>query len=511
MPIQTVQNCGAIGVVADVSPGELPINGWSDASNVKFVAGYAQRVGGYANVFSAPSITPYALFSYSALTKFFVHCGTQKVFVDDGTTRTEITPATPFSGAIDDRWTGGSFNGILILNNGIDQPQYWNGNVATDLANITGWNANWRCGFMRPYRNFLIAGDITKSGTRYSSLVKWSSLADPGALPASWDETNPAVEAGEQPLADSPDALVDALPLGDQMIVYKERGMYALQPSGDSSIFRFTRIPWDVGMLTRGCGAVTPLGHVVLTASDVILHNGGQPRSLVSDRMRKWLFDRIDQTNWKRCYVVANNNTSEVWVCFPEFGQSSCTKALIWNWLTDTFGVSTLPSTTCGAQGVAAFGSDTWAADTSTWNSDVTAWDQSAFGDTQTNLLMATTGPGLIAFEKSNDFAGGVVAASLTRKHLCIDGDPTRYKLLKAVRLRVDGPPGLALSVSAAGTGTADVEPTFSSTSTFTVGTSLKADVLASGRFHSLQITSSGTMPWRIKSMDLEYETQGMY
>lgn len=511
MPVANIKNCGQYGVVNDVSAVELPPNAWSDALNIRFPSGYAQRIGGYSTVYTAPTVTPYALFSYSSATaKFFAHAGTARVFVDDGTTRTDITPVTPYAGNIDDRWTGGSFNGLLILNNGVDQPQYWNGNTATKLATITNWNANWRCAAMRPFKNYLIAMDVTKSGTRYPYLVKWSSLADPGALPT-WDETNPTLEAGEQPLADSPDALIDGYPLGDQFILYKERSMYAMQPSGDSFVFRITRLPWDVGMLYRGCAAVTPLGHVVLTAGDLIIHNGGAPKSLLNDRMRRWLFTRIDSNNWRRCYLVANNASNEVWICFPESGQTDCTLALVWNWETDTFGVVALPHTTCGAQGITSFGFPTWNSDNNSWDSDATAWDETMLGDTQTKMLMGTTAPLIISYDTANDFNGVAFTSFVSRKHLCVDGDPMRYKLVRSIRPRIDAQAGTVVNIQIGSTATSDVEPTYSSAVPFTVGSSIKADVLASGRFHSLKFSSTGTMPWRIRSYDLEYEQEGLY
>ena len=44
--------------------------------------------------------------------------------------------------------------------------------------------------YCSPVQNYLIALDLTKSGTRYPHMVKWSAAADPGTVPASWDETD---------------------------------------------------------------------------------------------------------------------------------------------------------------------------------------------------------------------------------------------------------------------------------------------------------------------------------
>jgi len=82
------------------------------------------------------------------------------------------------------------------------------------------------------------------------------------------------LDAGEVDIAETPDLLVDALHLGDALIVYKERSMYAVRYVGYPAIFAVQRLPGDSGMLFRGCGAMTPLGHVVLTAGDVVLNTG---------------------------------------------------------------------------------------------------------------------------------------------------------------------------------------------------------------------------------------------
>ena len=117
----TVDNCGA-GIAADLSPEELGSGVWSSSLNVRFNNGYAERFKGTTQAFDTPSVTPYFITPYATTTaRYWVHAGLNAIYVDDGTTRTNITGSAP-SGAVDDRWTGGSVNGVLILNNGVDQP-----------------------------------------------------------------------------------------------------------------------------------------------------------------------------------------------------------------------------------------------------------------------------------------------------------------------------------------------------------------------------------------------------
>lgn len=139
MTFQTIPSAGQYGYIADALPQELPPNGWSFVQNIRFRDGYAERFNGSGQVFTTPSVTPYFITPYRVGTsKYWVHAGLANVYVDDGTTRTNLTPVSPYTGGVDDRWTGGSASGVLVINNGVDQPQFWGGNVANKFANLTG-------------------------------------------------------------------------------------------------------------------------------------------------------------------------------------------------------------------------------------------------------------------------------------------------------------------------------------------------------------------------------------
>jgi hypothetical protein len=587
MPIVKITDCGR-GWNPDLSPEELETGVWSSVTNMRFLSGYAQRFAGIASVFTAPSITPYWIGAYQTTTKkYWVHAGTQKVFVDDGTTRTEITrlttsqvstityatttatltttsahglssgnsvtvygaipsvyngtytitvtgattfnytvASTPssnattpgwvigpsaavsnFTGTQDDRWTGGVLGGVLTMNNAVDIPVYWDS--TNSLRNLTGWNSNWRCQSLVPFKNYLVALNITKSSTAYPHMVKWSHAAVAGTIPTSWDETDTTKDAGEQDLAETSDLLVDALPLGDVLAVYKERSCYEMRFVGQPFIFQFRKMPGEYGMLARGCGVNTPLGNVVLSAGDVILNTGQGMVSIADGLVRKYIFDNLTSDNYKRAFVASNPQRNEVLICFPFAGSTLCNKACVWNWLTKTWGLRDLSSVTYAAVGQIDYTTtSTWSADSERWDWDLTTWTGNEYAPNEARLMLATT-TAIKAFDVgSSDDGVNALTGTLQRTGMTLD-DPYTNKLVRAVYPRVDGAAAGTLSVRVGAAMTPDATPTWSSPVTFTVGSSSKADVFAQGRY--LAVEFSGSLAYRVRSFDLDVISTGAY
>ena len=153
MAIVTIPKSGEYGVIKDQPAQELPINAWSDSANIRFREGGAERFKGEKQLFDTPTVTPYWLQQYNQGGKrWWIHAGTGKLFADDGVgARAEITPTSAPTGAIDDRWTGGVMNGVLVANNGVNVPLYWGGTGA--MASLPAWPAATRVASLRPYKN----------------------------------------------------------------------------------------------------------------------------------------------------------------------------------------------------------------------------------------------------------------------------------------------------------------------------------------------------------------------
>lgn len=440
---------------------------------------------------------------------------TYALTVDPGTSATRIgrligpgAAVNNFTGAIDDRWTGGVLGGVLVMNNGVDAPQYWGGG-AQKLQTLPGWNAAWTAQVIIPFKNYLVALDVTKSGTRNRNLVKWSVAAVPGAIPDSWDETDLNREAGELDIAETPDFLVDALPMGDSLFIYKERSMYVLRSIPSQLIFQVQRLPGDSGMLARGCGAVTPVGHVVLTPGDVVLNTGQGVTSIANGQVRRYIFNNIDSTNYKRAFVTTNPQRNEVLVCFPLTGSSTCNKAAVWNWVDKTWGFRDIGDTTYGAVGqVDEITQGTWASDSESWDLDVTTWGESAYAPNEARLLLSQLTQ-IAAFDASGSDDGvNPVVGTLERTGMYFD-DAQAYKLMRGVWPRIDAPTGSVVTFTPGAAAVPHGVPTWGAPVSFVVGQDPKADFFAQGRYNALRISCAA--PWRIRAMDVDVVKTGKF
>lgn len=511
----TIPLVGEFGLIKDIPSQELPVNAWSDASNIRFREGAAERFRGEQMLFGAPTVTPYWLQQYNQGGKrWWIHAGLSAIFADNGVARQTITPSSAPTGAVDDRYTGGVLNGVLVANNGVDIPWYWGGTGV--MQTLPGWDANERAAVIRPFKNVLVALDVTKNWAttkdRFPHMVKWSAPAVPGAVPTSWDETDPTKLAGELDLAEETSLMVDALPLADSLVIYKEQSMYAMTATGGSDVFRFQRLPGSLGALARGCVASTPIGHVVLTTGDVILHSGQGPKSIISGVLRRWLFNTIDSTNRKRAFVVTNPAANEVWICFPELGKAACTLALVWNWDSNTWGVRTLNNVTYGAIGQLDYTiTSTWAsAGTEVWGDAAKAWNQDELSPAQSRLLTANTSPSINAVDVSATFNGTPFTSRLARAGLSFDA-PERVKYIRALYPRIDAAAGTKVQIELGASMDAETSPIWSPPVEYTVGGTFKADAFASGRFLSIRFSSLDNQPWRIRSIDVDLRLGGSY
>jgi hypothetical protein len=523
--ILPVDNVGQFGVVTDLRPHEMPLNAWSAARNVRFRDGYLEKFKGHSEVFATPLWAPYWLLPVQSGPNFFwLYASLAKVGATDMSSHADITRASggDYSADANIGWTGGVLGGIPVINNGVDPPQMWNTpSLATDLANLTNWPASTSCRSLRVFKQFLLALDVTKSGTRYSQMVKWSHPADPLTVPTSWDETDPTIDAGEFNLSETGDAVVDAFPLRDVMLLYKQYSTWAMQFIGGVNIFRFYKVFDSFGAFTRRTAVEFFSGqHVVFTGDDVVLHDGQRADSILKKRLRQALIGQIDTTNYQKAFLTTNYDLFEVWICFPETGSTFPTKALVWNWRDNTWGFRDLPATGFIVPGVvdpAAAGSS-WDSDGASWDSDTAAWDDLTFDPSRRRLLGGIPGSTkLILLDETQQQLGVDMTSYVERTGLGFPlkkeapPDFTTRKLLRTLWPRIEGTDGGVVSISIGSQEKVDGPVTYSSSVGYVIGQTDFVDVLVEGRLHALKFESADNIEWRLHGYDVDIVPVGMY
>lgn len=529
MPILKVVNTGKVGLVKDIPPHELPIEAWSETVNVRFCDNKAKKITGHELAYT-PSIAPLALLAVPTKTNYYwVYAGIAKVYAVDALTavHTDITRIVggDYTADSDINWNGGILGGVPILNNGVDEPQMWLPvGVGTPLANLTNWPASTTARVIRPFKNALIAADITKGGTNTPELVKWSHPADPGTVPISWDETDTTKDTGEYPLSDSKGGILDMLPLHDVNVIYKEHSTWGMQFTGGPFVYRFYKIFSNVGMLTQRCVAEHKGNHFVVTEDDIVVHDTRHVQSVLDNRMRRWLHNIIDPTYYRRCFVINNKRAKEMWFCFPENNETECTMALIWNWKDNTVFVRDLPNILDGNVGLVDVPGGTTFNDLSgTFNEQTQAFDAGVPSRSVEALLLAkydVTTPVLYKGDSTAQFAGTSFLSKVERQALPLVGSGKRgeetfdiqsYKTVRAIWPHFDAQAGTTLNVYVGAQSDFATGVQWNGPFPFVVGTDQKIDCLVTGRIISIRYEATTNVDWSLQGYDVDVEFRGAF
>ena len=517
MPLIRIQQTGAIGVNRDLSAHELPNNAWTDARNVRFLDGLAYQFYGHGEVYASPAYAPQHLLPCTvAGARYWIYATAGKVFavtISGGVAvHTDITHLTPRTGVVN-QWTSTLLSGIPILNSGdtTHVPMSWNLNLGNKFVDLANWPANTYCKSLRAFRNYLVALNVTKAGTNYPFMVKWSHPADPGSVPSSWDHTDATKDAGETDLAEGTDSIVDGLQLRDAFMIYKEGSCWRMDYTGGAYVFRFSKVLGTSGALNRNCIVEVDGFHVVLTGSDVLVHDGQSAVSVLDKQTRRYLFQNIDVDGTGRCFVFKNPFFNEVFICYPSIGSTSCDMAMVWNYVDKTVSFREIPNLHHAGFGPVDNGlQGLWSQDSAPWDSDLSLWGGPDFVPGAARTLMASASTKLYLLDASSSFDGVIPSAYLERRGMSF-GAPERVKLVRGIRPRIVGSTGQTVNVRIGASDDPFADPTWGPLMQHTIGQTVANDCLVSGRYIAVRFETGSAYQWRLDSYDLDIELQGMW
>lgn len=397
-----------------------------------------------------------------------------------------------FTGAQDDRWSGGNLNGVWIMSNPADGLYSWNGSTSRKLTPLYGGAASTtRIGYVadvsRVFRDFIIQLAPTISSVKYPYRVVWSTLAEPGSLPTSFTAATTNL-AGDVDKTGS-GQLVDCLDWGGMNYIYGPTGYVRQRYIPNSNdVFEFTPAGTQ-GLLARGCVVNTPKGQVFLTPEkDVRIHQGGESVSIAQGRVKNWLKSNINTTYEARSFLCVNAQFNEVWIVFPATGQTACNRALIWNWETDTWGDRSLSGMLYAVDGMVPTGVST-----------------------SRSMVLSTSAPKVGLVDSGTTDLGSAISYTFERVGMH-GGDRNSMKMFHTSRPVLDAPNATTATVYHGSSSTPDGTVTYDTGQTFTHNTTIQIDGFPDvGRYMAWKMTGTGTGQEKLRSVDVEFSISGKY
>jgi hypothetical protein len=426
-------------------------------------------------------------------------------------------------------WTGTNFNSRAIMNNRIDHPQSINGPLSAmiDLPNwgataggaVNGapWGITSRCEVIRGYKNYLMALDCyDETGTRYPSMVRWSSPAEAGDVPPSWDPLIVGEQAGLYVLADTPGAIVDGVTLGDYFMIYKTDSVWQVQFIGGDFVMSFRKVFGDeAGCLAKECIAEFDGQHFVLTATGAYITNGQTKAEIMEQWVKDAFFgkDGAASATIQESKVVADHNNKEIWIYYISNESESgwADRALIYNWEIQKWTIRDLTGISYIAEGVVEE-----ITGVNDWDSSTDQWDENSTEVWNSDLPISPVDRGLLLCDYvntvfyKNEFGENLVDTPVVGriKRIGIDfDDDANFKYLTRIIPHVIGINPVTVTIFASDN--QNPQPNIAHSSTFYPRDDVDIDCHVAGRYLGIEFKGEGA--WVLTGYSLEWEPTGRY
>ena len=538
MPTIPLQNLGIQGLNTDVPAQALSPENFSDGLNMrpsdgslqgvyKFPTAFDTNVTGNSarNVLAATQWTPVGSDNFNLAYLYESSSGVVSFQVSQDvlnpiSSASSVTATTNLS--LNGRFGFDffTFNGVIIVNDGINQPIRISNNGTEASPNYQSlYLANWFSGAadgsaqegivanrvttqrLASYNNRLVAlnlsGAYLANENLGNSSLAWSTpITDINTLNGITWRYSSTNSAGDDILTETSGQLLDAAQLGPYLIVYKDDSVYRYQDSGDPLYLVSELLFDDDGLYSPNCFEDIGGGrHFVLGNYGIYIHDGGPNKQDISQgRIQKDIYDTVNPAHRDRTFTFRNSRDKEVWVCYSA--------------LTEHDGTSR-SGTGCNFAYVYNYSSDTWYKRTINNLKGITE------GEINGQLYIYGFGTGGIFLLSNNLVSDGY--ARFLKQDL---GNPNVTKRITAVYPMSTNTFNTTAITSSSLNDTNTVDAQFNLAfanrdnaykRTFdpSVGSGYKKDYRLTGRYFNLEVAMSGTNNPELTGMDLEVTPSG--
>ena len=363
-----------------------------------------------------------------------------------------------------------------------------------------------KCKFIVNFAGFCIVGGTTEDGVHRPQRMRWSQWNNKYRWKNNSDTSG---QAGWMELSDGVDWLQNARPLGNYLIVYKERSICILSYVGGDEIWQQRPAIIGIGLLAPQ--ALLDLGdeHIFIGPDNAYSYNLMEPKS-AGDDIRTEFFRLLDPGYTQNIRAFFIEETPEASFAFTSVNSLDQTNdmALVYNTETRAWSIRELPMTAFGYWTKTT--DDSIDNDEGTIDSDDTTWDDSRdMQNAPTNLCADKNG--YIYQFGGHDMDGADIAFSLESGLTALD-EPTKLKRVKRIQLMVsrEGPYNLRVEIGTAANVDEDViwQQTRYMSLDRTTPPWIDCDV--TGRYFAVRLSNDlKDQPVRISGLIYDYELRG--
>lgn len=535
MPILPIRKLGDTGVIADVSPYNIPINAFNYGFNVRFDEGKVLRAPIFRDIKNTLGFLPRFAYGIVPSNGFDT-----VLIVSDDWIINEYASGTisNVSGAITGTtsplpYTGTSLADVHYINRPDRVPVYRD-NVSSNFADLPNWDSTWRCSSLRSFGDFMLGLNMTEGSTNYPTRVRWSNIVTANSYPDSWDETDTTKSAGFNDLVQIGTEIVDGATLGTNFIIYSYDQVWMMEFVGGTFVFNFRKLFTDAGIINQNCVVEVEGKHFVFGPFDIFMHDGTTKQSICDERVKTFIYSSLNNQASDRCFVQHNPTLNEIYFCYQSGDQyinfpnaNRCNRAAVYNYRNNTWSFMDLPNVSSGT--IANVNSvATYATATTTYQLTGGTYYQQQDSYNRHTLMV---GESLSADGITSDKLYGVDLSDAGQIAFQLDTEATKPVYLERTGLDLDES-GTAVRDYVVVTriypqadtqntndttmlfefGASDIPravPTYSSQVTFDIASDHKIDSRAAGRYLAYRITLNDNKDFELSGFDLEITPTG--
>lgn len=523
MALLPITELSKAGIIKDIPPYAIVQNGWSDGNNVRFMEDGVQKVEGFKEVLLNCPFTPYHITPYLASDGryLWVAFGLNKIAVFAGLPSMiwhEV--GTGFNADQGEhKWSTVNLNGLLVATNGTDVPYMWPlteaglpfvDDVYNQFVPLENWpNATDSCKTIRTWKEFLVGMNYHRENEE-PRLVKWSSKAEYGSPPISWDDTKEELDTGEYNLADTPGDLVDGLQLNDSILLYKQDAIYVMAYIGPPQIFSFKLLSSTIGVLAKNCIGAYDTGHFFIGNADCYITNGQSVEALLSDRDRRAMFEDMSGEEFEKSFVAVDYPRNEMLACYPSAGSDFVNRALIWNWKENTISFRDLPNTAFINSGIVDITDNiTWDTQVNEWDVEPANWGERNYDSVKKNLVFLDVVNSKIYRDSYGNKEDENNMHSFIERTGYDLGDPSTVKFVRALYPKMQVSGGQSVNIYVGSQMSTEESIVWSAPIQFNPDTQSKVSCRVSGKYFGFKIESSDDIDWAIQGLSFDVEQSG--